>query len=245
VDVIGMANNHALDYGQSGLADTLAAVEAVGAPVIGIGRDETQAFRPFVVEAKGQRVAFIDATQVLDANLISSWTATADHPGLASAKRVDSLIAAVRSARTTADTVVVFLHWGTETKQCPNAAQLDLAPRLVAAGADVVVGSHAHRILGGGYLGHAYVDYGLGNFQFIGGRSAGSAESGILTVSATGRRIDGAVWSPATIGADGRPRLLMGAAADAARARKDGWRACAKLSATATEPPPSTPPATP
>jgi poly-gamma-glutamate synthesis protein (capsule biosynthesis protein) len=237
VDVIGMANNHALDYGQDGLRDTLAAISAVGAPVIGIGADEDQAYRPFIIEAKGQRVGVLDATQVMNADLITSWTATADHPGLASAKRVDRLLEEVRATRPKVDTLVVFLHWGTEVQQCPNAAQLELAPQLVSAGADVVVGSHAHRILGGGYLGRAYVDYGLGNFQFIGGGSAGGRESGILTVTATGRRIDGATWSPATVGSDGRPRLLTGAAADAERARKDSWRGCAKLAPAPTEDP--------
>jgi poly-gamma-glutamate synthesis protein (capsule biosynthesis protein) len=241
VDVIGMANNHALDYGVDGLRDTMAAVDAVGAPVIGVGMDEERAFRPFVVEAKGQRIGVIDASQVINAELISSWTAKPGRPGVASAKRVDRLLEAVRATRPLVDTLVVFLHWGTETEQCPNAAQRELAPKLVDAGADVVAGSHAHRILGGGYLGHAYVDYGLGNFQFLGGRSAGSRESGVLTVSATGRRIDGAVWSPATIGTDGRPRLLAGADADAARARKDRWQSCAKLTPTATEDPPTTP----
>jgi poly-gamma-glutamate synthesis protein (capsule biosynthesis protein) len=240
VDVIGMANNHALDYGQSGLADTLAAVGAVGAPVIGVGRDEAQAYRPFVATVHGQRIGVIDASQVINGDLVASWTATADHPGLASAKRVDRLLAEVRATRPRVDTLVVFLHWGTETQQCPNAAQLELAPQLVDAGADVVVGSHAHRILGGGFLGHAYVDYGLGNFQFIGGRSAGSTESGILTVKVTGRRVDGAVWSPAHIDGGGRPHLLSGAAAQAAQGRKDGWRSCAKLTAAPTEEPPAT-----
>ena len=49
---------------------------------------------------------------------------------------------------------------------CPNPQQEPLAQQLVKAGADIVVGTGAHVLLGGGYLGSAYVDYGLGNFAF-------------------------------------------------------------------------------
>ena len=55
---------------------------------------------------KGQRIAVIAASQVLDGSLIDAWTATADHAGLASAKRVDRLVAEVAAARATSDTVV-------------------------------------------------------------------------------------------------------------------------------------------
>jgi hypothetical protein len=71
----------------------------------------------------------------------------------------------VQQARRTADTVVVYLHWGTETglPQPPAGAA---GQQLVKAGADIVIGTNAHVLLGGGYLGSAYVDYGLGNFAF-------------------------------------------------------------------------------
>ena len=103
---------------------------------------------------------------MIDSDLQTAWTATATQPGLASAYDVNDLVAAVEAARKTADTVVVYLHWGTELDACPNPLQEPLAQVLVQAGADIVVGTHAHVLLGGGYLGSAYVDYGLGNFAF-------------------------------------------------------------------------------
>ena len=60
----------------------------------------------------GQRIAVIGATQVLDDHLISAWTAGPAKLGLASAKDEPRLLRAVREARGTSDTVVVFLHWG-------------------------------------------------------------------------------------------------------------------------------------
>ena len=236
VDVIGMANNHAVDFGTEGLRQTLAAIDSSGAPVVGIGADDAAAFRPRVVTVRGQRIAVIAATEVIDSNLVTAWTATATHPGVASAKRVDRLVSAVNDARSRADTVVVFLHWGTEKEHCPDADQRALAPTLVDAGADVIVGGHAHRVQGGGYLGHAFVEYGLGNFQFR-ADSAEGRETGVLTVTVAGRRVDGAVWSPAQVGADALPRLLSGTAARAAQDRWVDYRACAKLADEPTDRP--------
>jgi len=228
VDVISMANNHALDYGTDGFADTLAAIDESPVPVVGIGIDEAAALRPALIDVKGRRIAVIAATDVMDANLIPSWTAVGAHPGVASAKRTDELVAAVRSARPEADTVVVFLHWGIETETCPSGRQKTLAERLVEAGADVVVGGHAHRGQAAGFLGGAAVGYGLGNFVFKGGSPAGRT-SGILRVTVDGREVSGIEWVPARIDATGIPTVLMGAEANVAADDWRGLRGCAGL----------------
>lgn len=233
VDVISMANNHGMDFGRPGLEETLAAIEDRAAPVIGIGANEDDAFAPFRATVRGQTIAFIAATQVLDSNLVTAWTATGDQGGVASAKRVDRLLEEVRRARRDADTVVVFLHWGTEKQHCPNAAQLELAPALVDAGADVVVGTHAHRLQGGGFLGAAYVHYGLGNFQFRASSPEGR-DSGVLELVVAGRDVRAATWHPAQIGADALPRLLSGSEAERARQRWESYRPCAKLTPAPT-----------
>ena len=120
VDAASMANNHGLDYGPVGLEDSLAAEAASGFPVIGIGRNATEAYAPYTATVKGQRIAVIGATQVLDDVLIAAWTATDTQAGLASAKEVERLVAAVTAARPTTDTLVVFLHWGIERQTCPS-----------------------------------------------------------------------------------------------------------------------------
>jgi poly-gamma-glutamate synthesis protein (capsule biosynthesis protein) len=220
VDVASMANNHGLDYGPAGLRDSLAAARRYRFPVVGIGVDDRQAYAPYRRTVKGQRIAVLGATQVLDDHLISAWTAGPGKPGLASAKDVPRLLRAVRQARATSDTVVVFLHWGVELMQCPTADQRTLARQLVDAGADVVVGGHAHRLQGAGRLGKALVAYGLGNFVWYGTTEL-STQTGVLLVTATGRRIDGYRWAPARI-VDGVPRPLSGAER---RSEVAGWRA--------------------
>jgi poly-gamma-glutamate capsule biosynthesis protein CapA/YwtB (metallophosphatase superfamily) len=227
VDVASMANNHGLDYGLVGLHDSLAAAKHYGFPVIGIGLDDSQAYRPFRRTVNGRRIAVIGATQVLDDELVSAWTAGRRKPGLASAKDVPRLVQAVRAARKTSDTVVVFLHWGVELEQCPSADQRTLAKQLVAAGADVVVGGHAHRVQGAGRMGHALVGYGLGNFVWY-GTSELSTQTGVLVVTVDGRRVLAYRWLPARI-VDGVPRPLSGAERERELAAWHSLRSCTGL----------------
>jgi Bacterial capsule synthesis protein PGA_cap len=229
VDVATMANNHGLDFGPVGLRDSLAAAKAAGFPVVGVGRNAEEAYRAHLVTVKGQRIAVIGASQVLDSSLAAAWTAGDGKPGMASAYEQATLLAAVRKARASADTVVVDLHWGRELVNCPIDRQRALAPKLVAAGADVVVGSHAHILLGGGYLRGAYVHYGLGNFVFY-SRGGLTAQSGVLLLTTRGRAITESRWVPATI-SGGIPIPLRGAAATAAVSSWQSLRRCTGLAA--------------
>jgi poly-gamma-glutamate synthesis protein (capsule biosynthesis protein) len=227
VDLASLANNHGMDFGESGLRDTLAAARRYRFPVVGAGIDAKRAYAPFRKTIKGQRIAVIGATQVLDDHLISAWTAGPGKPGLASAKDVPRLTQEVRRARKTADTVVVFLHWGVELDRCPTSDQRTLAHALVDAGADIVVGGHAHRLQGAGRMGKALVAFGLGNFVWY-GTSELSTRTGVLLVTATGRRIDSYRWAPARI-ADGVPRPLAGAERRAEISEWRSLRACTGL----------------
>jgi len=229
VTLVTEANNHGEDCGRPGLAQSLAIAKAAHYPIVGIGANAAQAFRPYKATVHGQRIAIFGATEVLDSNLITSWTATATQAGLASAYQEGELVSAVQKARKDTDTVIVFLHWGTETQECPNSVQVPLAKALVKAGADIVVGSHAHVELGAGYLGTALVDYGLGNLAFY-NTSPPEIYSGALHVTVTGRHIDKFSWRPAQI-SGGLPVPLSGSAATTALQRWEGLRGCTGLSA--------------
>ena len=101
VDVVTMANNHGRDFGPAGLTETLAAKAQTPLPVVGIGANAEEAYRPWRTELKGQRIAVFAATDVLDDWLIEPWTATDAQAGLASTKdtSVDRLLAGIRGAR--------------------------------------------------------------------------------------------------------------------------------------------------
>lgn len=244
VDVASMANNHALDFGREALPSTFAAIAAASETdpplaVVGIGRNAEEAFRPARADVDGTIVATIGAT-VADtdptADPTGQWAATGSSPGTADAVDPGRLLRAVERAGESADVVVVYVHWGIQGRQCPSVGQRSLAVRLVERGADVVVGSHAHRIQGDGRVGDGYVAYGLGNYAWYTRSTGAAADTGVLTLtvqpapSPLGRAtVTGAVWEPARIGADGLPRPVSGPAAETFRAGLGELRACAGL----------------
>ena len=230
ITVATEANDHGLDCGQQGLSQNLTVATQARFPVLGVGNNSSQAFAPYRVTVDGQRIAIITATQVIADNLVTTWTASATQPGVASAVDPTQLVREVQQVRRSADTVIVYVHWGTETQACPNPQQEPLARQLAKAGADVVIGADAHVLLGGGYLGTAYVDYGLGNFAFY-DDTPPETNSGSLIISAEGRHITSAVFRPATIVA-GLPQPLTGQPAAAAIQSWNAARGCTNLTAT-------------
>jgi poly-gamma-glutamate synthesis protein (capsule biosynthesis protein) len=198
IDAVNMANNHSLDYGPVGLLDTFEAIAASKVAVFGIGHDAAEAYRPYRTTIKGQRIAILGANDWLEEPLIPAWSATDTQPGVAFSIDRLRLVTAVKSVRPEVDTLVVFLHWGTEQTICASAEQKALAQALVGAGADIIVGSHAHRVFGAGRVGTSLIAYGLGNFVYW--REDGeSGRSGVLIVEATGRQVDSYSWIPARI----------------------------------------------
>jgi poly-gamma-glutamate capsule biosynthesis protein CapA/YwtB (metallophosphatase superfamily) len=227
VDLVNMANNHVEDYGQTGLADTLAAAKASGLPYIGIGTDADTAWAPYVATIKGTKVAFIGVSQV--AQLASSWVATNYRAGEANAINMRRTLNAVRAAKRLASIVVVFMHWGTEGQSSPDANQLALAPKLAAAGATIIVGSHAHMLQGSGWLNNTFVAYGMGNFLWW--ENSYSTATGVLQLTLHPDRPLTARFVPAIVSSTGQPIPLTRAAAHRAERHYASLRASAQLAA--------------
>jgi poly-gamma-glutamate synthesis protein (capsule biosynthesis protein) len=227
IDVVTMANNHAVDYGPVGLRDTLRAVRRSAVPVVGIGRDVREAFRAYRVTTHGTRIAFLAASSEPDQ--LARSAAGPSKAGIATARAADPrrLVRAVQEAARRNDVVVVYLHWGTELETCPTREQRVTARALAAAGADVLVGSHAHVLLGAGWLDHTFVDYGLGNFVWYHGRQP---DSGVLQVQVRNGSVVGGSWDPARIGLAGGPaRPVHGERRTAAIADWKRLRGCTDL----------------
>ena len=196
VDVVSLANNHGADYGAAGLRDTLRVARNSPVAVIGVGRDPEQAFRPYETSIDGVEVAVLAAdASPLESNA-SIWDVGPEGPGLAAARDDTRLLAAVRAANAYSDVVAVYLHWGAEDQRCPTATQRELAQKLADAGADVVVGTHAHVLLGAGMLDDTYVSYGLGNFLWYHGSQP---DTGVLRVQIVDGKVVRDDWVPGVI----------------------------------------------
>jgi len=227
VDLVTMANNHVLDYGRTGLADTLAAAQSAHFPYVGIGRNAAAAWAPYLTTINGVRIAVIGVSQV--AELASSWVATRTRPGEANAINQRRTLDAVRAARRLASVVIVFMHWGTEGEACPDPNQLALAPKLAAAGASIIVGAHAHMLQGSGWLGHTFVAYGMGNFLWW--ERSYSTSTGVLELTLHPHHPLTARFIPATVSRTGQPIVDRGAQARQAAAYYASLRGCAQLAA--------------
>ncbi|MCU1378477.1 MAG: putative enzyme of poly-gamma-glutamate biosynthesis (capsule formation)-like protein [Acidimicrobiales bacterium] len=214
VDVVNLANNHALDYGTDALLDTIDRARAAGLLTVGAGRDRAEAYAPVVVRTPGGAVAVVGLSRVLPAG----WAAGLGRPGLASAYDQSAAVAAVRRAAQLAPTVVVMIHWGVELAACPDAAQRGLADALVAAGADVVAGHHPHVLEGFDQRPGAVVAYSLGNFVWYHSNPPTNTTA-VLTATSVEGRVVASDMVPARIDGTGRPRLLAGD--DAARVRSE------------------------
>jgi len=164
-----LANNHTLDQGSAGLDDTFTALRTAGIEWFGAGRNLTEAARPLLEELRvGDRtitLAVFGAFEYrprYDADF--HFYAGTDRPGaapLASARRA---IADLR--RHVPDAFVVwFVHWG-ENYRWKNRAQAATARALRDAGADLVLGAHAHTMQEVEFDGRGWIFYGLGNFLF-------------------------------------------------------------------------------
>ncbi len=233
VDVVTMANNHGVDLGAIGLHDTLRAAAHAPLAVVGVGRDRAHAFAPHRVRVHGTDLAFLAADGSQLESSSSTWTAGRRTPGLAAARepRPRVLLHAVRRADREVDVVVVYLHWGREQQACPTPRQHTTARALVAAGADVIVGSHAHVLLGSGWQQDTYVNYGLGNFVWYHDKSP---ETGVLRLRLEDGKVVSDQWTPARIATlGGRPLPLSGAARH--RAVRD-WRERRSCAGLATRP---------
>jgi poly-gamma-glutamate synthesis protein (capsule biosynthesis protein) len=147
-DAVVLANNHVLDFGLPGLADTLDALARVGLADTGAGLDRHGAWRPVAVPVSTGRV-FVAGMAAESSGVPGSWAASADRPGVAwlpdlDPATADAVAGRVNRGRRPGDLAVVSLHWGSNWGFEVAAAQVAFAHRLVDAGIDVVHGHSSH-----------------------------------------------------------------------------------------------------
>lgn len=166
VDVVSLANNHCYDFGEVGLLDTLTTLEEVDMPYVGAGRNLEEAAGPVYFIAGDIKIAIVSATQIERLDNPDTRGATENSPGVFRCWNPEKLYEVVAEAKDNSDFVVVYIHWGTENETEPDWAQLEQAPKLAEAGADLVIGGHTHCLQGIQYFGDVPVIYSLSNFWF-------------------------------------------------------------------------------
>ena len=165
-DLVSLANNHAYDYGEISLLDSLDTLEGIGIPYVGAGRNFEEASEPVYMEANGLTIAFVAATQIERMASPDTKGATETSAGVFRCLEIGPLLETVREAKEKSDFTIVFIHWGTEGTDALDHWQLEQAPQIAEAGADLIIGAHPHVLQPVGFLGDVPVVYSLGNFLF-------------------------------------------------------------------------------
>lgn len=140
VDVVNLANNHTLDHGESGLAQTQEILRKNGIDYVGLEN-------LVIKEAEGTKFGF------LGLDFVSKYATDEDFE-------------LIKEADKNVDVLIVNVHWGGEYETTPREKQRQLAKRMIVNGADVVVGHHSHVVQDIDYIDGKPVFYSLGNLVF-------------------------------------------------------------------------------
>jgi poly-gamma-glutamate synthesis protein (capsule biosynthesis protein) len=206
-DVMSLANNHGMDYGPEALLQGLGLLREQAIGTIGAGANAAEARAPYIAEVKGLTLAFLGYVHVpVEARShfdTASWTATAGTPGLAWGDP-EAIAADVTAVRPQADVVIVVLHSAYEYVEAPSPPQVAAAKAAIDAGADLVIGHHAHILQGVEFYNGGVIVYGLGNFAFV---IDGPPETAILNVWLDKDGVRQLEIVPAVIQSGGQPRL--------------------------------------
>lgn len=160
-DAVGVANNHSGDYGPEAFAEQLQLLRSGGMPYFGGGMNLAEAHKPLIFERNGLKIALLAYNDVE----LPSYAAGPDSPGHAWIEN-EQVVADIRAARSQADIVVVYPHWGYDYAFWHDEYQAELARQAIEAGADLVVGSHPHVTQPVELYEGRLIAYSLGNYVF-------------------------------------------------------------------------------
>lgn len=163
IDIVTLANNHALDYGTDALLDTCDTLDQAGIGRVGAGANLEEAKKPVIMDVKGKKIGFLGASRVIP---VGSWNATASGAGMLTTYDPALLLEEIKKTRGQCDFVVVYVHWGIEKDIRPQDYQRTMGKQYIDAGADLVIGSHPHVLQGMEYYKGKPIVYSLGNFVF-------------------------------------------------------------------------------
>ncbi len=196
IDIVSLASNHAMDWGPDAMLDTAELFRGMGKTVIGVGEDDQDARKPAIIERQGARIAILSYCSVLrDGQAaaagkagvaplrVHTYYAPEEYqPGAppriiteAFEEDVNAMEEDIRKAKQNADAVIVSLHWG--LRHVPKTIctyQQPVAHRAIDAGADLIIGHHAHSIKAIEVYKGKVCFYSIGNFMTTGAAQLGA-----------------------------------------------------------------------
>ncbi len=152
IKIVSFANNHVMDQGWAGFTESREHLKGVGLLFAGTSDDAATAWQPVITEANGIKVGWLGMTRWLNGNRnpdkddqphVNFYPYPDESNGAPGADEA-TVLAAVKAARVQCDLLVVSMHWGIEYATAPRPEDVDLAHKMLEAGATVIVGGHPH-----------------------------------------------------------------------------------------------------
>lgn len=176
VDLLTLANNHVYDFGEDAFLDTLETLEKNDFPYVGAGRNIDEASKPFYFIANGYKIAFVNATRA--EKYILTPEATDTSSGVLRAYDPTKFKELISEVEKDSDFVIALIHWGKEDSHELEQVQIDTGKEYIDAGADILIGTHAHTLQGIEFYKGKAIVYNIGDFIF----NRESKDTGILKI---------------------------------------------------------------
>lgn len=172
VEIVNIANNHTLDYGQKGFIDTMNLLDKSSVKYVGGGRNYNEALSAKIIEVKNKKIGFLAFNAVVPGR---TWIANDKRAGHVSMYpyEVDKRLNYIKEVKSQVDYLILSIHWQGLSDPKKENNFINAAHKLVDAGVDVVVGTHPHLMQATEYYKNGIIFYSLGNFIFpnMGGRA--------------------------------------------------------------------------
>ncbi len=176
-DVLSLANNHILDYGEEALFETIEVLDSKMIFHIGAGKNILEAREPVILKVKDKRFGFLAYSNTFPQRFWAEEEKAGTAYGKFSRVRED-----VKELKEKVDFLIVSFHWGSEEEISPQEYQRNLARLAIEQGADIILGHHPHILSGIETYEKGVIIYSLGNFAF-GSYSEKAKESAIFRFS--------------------------------------------------------------
>jgi poly-gamma-glutamate capsule biosynthesis protein CapA/YwtB (metallophosphatase superfamily) len=209
IDACALANNHVLDWGHDGLAETLRTLHDAGIRTAGAGADAAAAAAPAVFELGDGARLLLAAAATESSGVPRAWRATSDSAGVnqlpdLGAAGLRALLAPLQAMRRDDDIAIVSLHWGGNWGYAIGRDERAFAHALVDAGVDLVHGHSSHHARGFEIHRRRLILYGCGDFindyEGIGGHEAYRGDLAVAYFAELGRggELQGLTLTPFT-----------------------------------------------
>ena len=177
INGVSLANNHACDYGKTGLLSTIDNLSKNGIAYAGAGKDKKAAHAPLQITVSNVKIAILAYADIA----YEDSFATKDTPGVARAK-IELIKEDIKQCKTSNDIIIISIHWGREYSEYPEPKDIKLAHDIIKSGADAIIGHHPHIFQGIEIYNGKPIFYSLGNFIF-GSTNENAMENIIVGIS--------------------------------------------------------------